>query len=952
MIGRVDKDFQLEELEPREMLDGSAELVREFNQPISSAVLANELYFVADNGERELWKSDGTTAGTVQVANLFGDESANPQVLAATDSHVFFQSRQNQLWSTDGSKAGTRFIESGFEASDSFDVLGQNFVFASWGDLLISDGTETGTVSLVSAPTGDDFSSITVLGDQFFFTETLYEEGKTQHWLWASDGTTEATSVISQLPDDVDLQSFTASGDNLYFVAGVQRDELWRANLAGDSHALLREGVPIPNLFEIGGNLSFFEDAGSVYGGRRSLWQTDGTNSGTSLIHDMGATYPDHFTIVGDELFYTVGDTLWRTDGSASGTRQQLAGINSTLAFPTAANGDFYFSMANEEMGKELWRIHGDQVIQLDLREGAAGSYPAVLGGIGEQTVLWVGAHEVWLDEDENPRGGLWVTDGVSTGTAVFEQADDDVLFPFSSNLGDGSVRPAFGLAEGFVLDVGGQVWWSDGTLGSSHPLGVVAQAYGDLFNREAKLFRVEKGVLLVAPDGSIWLTDGSRAGTQPILTGDGLGLISQASESFVIHDGKAYFLARVAGSDDLAIWTTDGTLQGTHTFPGVDPRVPPLIIQGISFDLRPVFLEFQGSMYFAASEHLWKLEGESASIAMPFRSVGPRTVTASAEHFFIGTWTAEQGYVLVATDGTDTGTIEVYRDDRINGLLTVRPGMHGVHFDAPRVAGREYGLWFSDGTVEGTRMISEEAIPPIPLSDSVSILLDSEEIWATDGTLANNVLLASSARGQIEMLGANNGQLFFWIERDLWVTDGTKEGTKNLGDVGRDHFDGPVEDYFTFANGNLYVSGGGHDNSTQLWRSDGTVAGTMQVTDIAVGKSGTVLKYMTEVDGHVYFRADDGFYGDELWRIATQEDVAETLPGDANSDDVVDFADFLILSKNFGRQDDVTFADGDFDADGRVAFSDFLLLSANFGTPTFESPVLHTVEHGNLQRT
>ena len=61
--------------------------------------------------------------------------------------------------------------------------------------------------------------------------------------------------------------------------------------------------------------------------------------------------------------------------------------------------------------------------------------------------------------------------------------------------------------------------------------------------------------------------------------------------------------------------------------------------------------------------------------------------------------------------------------------------------------------------------------------------------------------------------------------------------------------------------------------------------------------------------------------------------DVGDRLIADADSDGQVGFSDFLILSANFGRQDDdVMFADGDFNEDQMVSFADFLLLSANFG--------------------
>lgn len=50
----------------------------------------------------------------------------------------------------------------------------------------------------------------------------------------------------------------------------------------------------------------------------------------------------------------------------------------------------------------------------------------------------------------------------------------------------------------------------------------------------------------------------------------------------------------------------------------------------------------------------------------------------------------------------------------------------------------------------------------------------------------------------------------------------------------------------------------------------------------------------------------------------------------DINGDQTVDFADFLVLSTNFGREADVLFADGDLNGDGVIDFVDFLILSAN----------------------
>ncbi len=59
--------------------------------------------------------------------------------------------------------------------------------------------------------------------------------------------------------------------------------------------------------------------------------------------------------------------------------------------------------------------------------------------------------------------------------------------------------------------------------------------------------------------------------------------------------------------------------------------------------------------------------------------------------------------------------------------------------------------------------------------------------------------------------------------------------------------------------------------------------------------------------------------------------ELANTRRGDANLDGTVNFADFLILSTNFG-QIDRGWGDSNFDDDASVSFADFLVLASNFG--------------------
>lgn len=59
---------------------------------------------------------------------------------------------------------------------------------------------------------------------------------------------------------------------------------------------------------------------------------------------------------------------------------------------------------------------------------------------------------------------------------------------------------------------------------------------------------------------------------------------------------------------------------------------------------------------------------------------------------------------------------------------------------------------------------------------------------------------------------------------------------------------------------------------------------------------------------------------------------VARTVPpGDADEDGKVDFADLVVLARNYGMTS-AAWADGDFNLDGAVGFDDLVILARNYG--------------------
>ncbi|TWW09514.1 hypothetical protein E3A20_13550, partial [Planctomyces bekefii] len=82
-----------------------------------AAILGNMLYFAATNGAdgMELWRTDGTTAGTQMVSDLAaGSEGSYPSQLVVCNGRLLFSaapaSYQFALWSTDGTSAGTGLV--------------------------------------------------------------------------------------------------------------------------------------------------------------------------------------------------------------------------------------------------------------------------------------------------------------------------------------------------------------------------------------------------------------------------------------------------------------------------------------------------------------------------------------------------------------------------------------------------------------------------------------------------------------------------------------------------------------------------------------------------------------------------------------------------------------------------------------------------------------------------
>jgi len=134
-----------------------------------------------------------------------------------------------------------------------------------------------------------------------------------------------------------------------------------------------------------------------------------------------------------------------------------------------------------------------------------------------------------------------------------------------------------------------------------------------------------------------------------------------------------------------------------------------------------------------------------------------------------------------------------------------------------------------------------------------------------------NKTLRIESITGELN--GADWANLYQPIEilsnQGVWVAFGDTPQFGVRGKV-KDIWPGSSSSsphYLTDVNGTLFFRAQDDTNGSELWKSDGTQAGTTLVKDIYPGSSWSSPHYLTDVNGTLFFSAQDP-EGEELWKF------------------------------------------------------------------------------------
>jgi ELWxxDGT repeat protein len=157
------------------------------------------------------------------------------------------------------------------------------------------------------------------------------------------------------------------------------------------------------------------------------------------------------------------------------------------------------------------------------------------------------------------------------------------------------------------------------------------------------------------------------------------------------------------------------------------------------------------------------------------------------------------------------------------------------------------------------------------------SSLLDTGELWSTDGTAAGTERLRAFP-SHLRILGSTGSVVLFatpalvnsaYTEPSrLWRTDGTREGTFALGTLlGADLTStDPMQSPALVFRNVLLFSGCTPAGGCELWRSDGTPEGTRRLREIVPGPGGSAPYAFTAFAGRAWFFAEDA-HGTGLWQ-------------------------------------------------------------------------------------
>jgi ELWxxDGT repeat protein len=644
----------------------------------------NGVLYVAARGPVDggVWRSDGTTAGTTRLASVnIGPTAGIGESFQARGAEVFFSaeslvpdgSQGWQLWKTNGTAAGTSRVTN-FPTYGlllraarvaNITVVGQTVFFTvntfqEGAELWKSDGTLPGTSlvrDLKAGPLGSDPRSLVNLAGTLYFVAGDGGSFSSAAEVWRSDGTSDGTTLVqlsAERDEPLRTASLTKARGQLYFSAASQISgvEPWRL-APGDTHpTIVRDiqsdspGSSAENLTVVGDKVFFTANDGAT---GVELWVSGGSTAGTRLVTDVfpgadnfgvpNSSNPSSLVNVNGVLYFAARESLtsrslWRTDGTSAGTYRVTAPDAS--AQPTVndpielinVGGTIYF-IAADGFADALWKSDGTAAGTLPVRRFDAANTVRDIRSLTD-----AGGTLFFFANDGVTGYELWKSDGSTAGTVLVKDVQ-----PGADGSADQRRDRATGDPSLFLLLSSSE---SITALGNR----VVFFPYDGVSGREP------------------WVSDGTESGTfrlRDIYAGPNSSVA--APERVVV--GDTLYFAASDGGRGLELYRTDGTSEGT--------RLAQDIIPGLGDSSPGSMRNVDGTLVFLATgpsslpaslfRGLPGQQGVSAIVSADSANAGFRLFAESGSPLFYATVKLAQTGASVDlwwTDGTASGAQKV----------------------------------------------------------------------------------------------------------------------------------------------------------------------------------------------------------------------------------------------------------------------------------------------------
>lgn len=441
----------------------------------------------------------------------------------------------------------------------------------------------------------------------------------------------------------------------------------------------------------------------------------------------------------------------------------------------------------------------------------------------------------------------LWITDGMNSHTKPLKFFDSLAQLTWAGTT----------LFFAGKDDHGWELWRSNGP-GTIRRIKDINP--GEMSSRPQQLTNINGMLFFVAEDAQhgreLWKSDGTAAGT--VMVKDIIAGPAGGSPSHLANINGILYFSADDGIHGYELWTSDGTSTGTKMVLDIN--------SGITGSFPESFTFLGGKTFFTASNNntgreLWATSG-AASGTVLFKDIRSGSASsdianlvAMGDALYFTAGDGDGSYALWKSSGTIAGTAKIIDVSSNAENFFFLKAVNGNLYFVASTSGEDY-LWRSNGTRAGTHqvMIMSRASHPTFVAFKNRIYF-FEHYWddeaysefiklnrmTPEGTDVNmiwkmNYGWSSDGRKlfQSPLVEVNGQLLFYGVLKDgqgfkILKTDGTSEGMSWVRDTYMPTFSANP-DLFVRAGSLLYMRSMGNYNYEDVYRTDGTTAGTFSL--------------------------------------------------------------------------------------------------------------------------